>query len=235
MADAPQTPDEHRLEGELRVCDPEKTDHTKDMESWRVFKIMAEFVEGFELLRKYRLAASFFGSARCSQDDQIFEDATALAARLSKSGFAIITGGAGGIMEAANKGAFEAGGQSVGLNINLPTEQKGNDFLTEMQDFNYFFTRKVMLSFASEVYIYFPGGYGTLDELFEIMTLVQTGKIKRVPIILYDKSYWEPLLSFIEKELYEKHHTISKEDTELYAVVDSVDEAYEKILELVKC
>jgi len=232
---AQPTPEEHRLEEELRVCDPEKTDHTKDIESWRVFKIMAELVDGFSLLRKYRLAATFFGSARCVMGEKIYDDATSLAAHLSKSGFTIITGGSSGIMEAANKGAYEMGGQSVGLNIKLPSEQTVNSYLTEGAMFNYFFTRKVMLSFASEVYVYFPGGFGTLDEFLEILTLVQTRKIKRIPIILYNKEYWRPVVDLFEKHLMKKFKTINKSDLDLYVVVDSVDEAYKEILKRVQC
>ncbi len=223
------------MEGELRVCDPEKTDHTKDMESWRIFKIMAELVEGFGMLRKYRLAATFFGSARSQLGEKVYEDATALAAKLAESGFVIITGGAAGVMEAANKGAFEAGGQSIGLNIELPSEQAPNRYLTDTATFNYFFTRKVMLSFASEVYIYFPGGFGTLDELFEILTLVQTNKIKRIPIILYNREFWTPLLAYFKDHLLEQYHTIAKADLDLFQVADSVDEAYDMVVKLVKC
>ncbi len=235
MSNTAQTPEEHRLEEELRVCDPEKTDHTKDMESWRIFKIMAELVEGFELLKKYKLAATFFGSARCHMGDQIYSDATELASRLAKSGFAVITGGAAGIMEAANKGAFEAGGQSVGLNIKLPKEQAPNHFLTEEKTFNYFFSRKVMLSFASEVYIFFPGGYGTLDEFLEILTLVQTRKIKRIPILLYGRDFWEPLTKLFKEQLLDKYQAISPEDLDLYLIVDTPEEAYDAALRLVKC
>lgn len=228
-------PSEHRMEGELRVCDPEKTDHTKDIESWRLFKIMAEFVEGFEILRKYRLSATFFGSARTKEDEPIYQEAQALAAKLAGSSFAVITGGAAGIMEAANRGAHEAGGKSIGLNIELPAEQEANRYLTDGMTFNYFFTRKVMLSFASEAYIFFPGGYGTLDEFLEILTLVQTGKVKRVPIFLYNKKYWTPVIEFFEKNLLNEYNVISKDDLKLYTVVDTVDEAYEEILTQVKC
>jgi uncharacterized protein (TIGR00730 family) len=226
-------PGEHRMEGELRVCDPEKTDHTETIESWRIFKIMAEFVAGFEFLKKYKLAATFFGSAR---DEKVRDEkAEELARMLAQSGFAIVTGGAAGIMGAANKGAHDAGGQSLGLNIELPEEQHVNPFLTDSMTFNYFFTRKVMLSFASEVYVFFPGGYGTLDEFFEILTLVQTNKVKRVPIVLFDATYWTPFVEIFEKHLYEKYKTIGKDDLNLYTVVDSVEEAHEKILDLVKC
>lgn len=138
-------------------------------------------------------------------------------------------------MGAANKGAFEAGGQSVGLNIKLPHEQNENPYLTDSLTFNYFFTRRVMLSFASEVYIFFPGGYGTLDEVFEILTLIQTNKIKHIPVILYGKEFWVPLVSLFEDMLLKTQHAISKGDLDIFVVADSVDEAYEQILTLVKC
>ncbi len=222
------------MEGELKVCDPVKVDHTKDMESWRVFKIMAELVDGFDLLRKYRLAATFFGSARNTLDPSVYAAAEELSRKLSQSGFAIITGGASGIMEAGNKGAFNAGGKSIGLNIKLQHEQGGNKYTTDSMTFNYFFTRRVMLAFESEVYVFFPGGYGTLDELFEILTLVQTNKIKRIPIVMYGKEYWAPLVAYIKGTLL-KHQTINEEDLQLFQVVDSADEAYEHILKSVKC
>lgn len=194
-------------------------------ESWRIFKIMAEFVSGFELLRKYGLAATFFGSARCGVGDKYYEAAALLASRLVADGYAIITGGGSGIMEASNRGAYEAKGKSIGLNIQLPREQILNRFLTDSFPFHYFFTRKVMLSYASEVYIYFPGGFGTLDEFFELATLVQTKKIAQVPIILYGRSYWDPLTRWIRSEVYERFNAIDREDMEIYHVVDSVDEA----------
>lgn len=187
---------------------------------------MAEFVDGFELLRKYGLAATFFGSTRCGLDNEMYVQAEDLAARLSKAGFAIVTGGASGVMEAANKGAFNAGGPSVGLNIRLPHEQKENRYLTDMHNFSHFYVRKVMLSFASEIYIFFPGGFGTLDEFFEILTLVQTGKIKKVPIILIGKEYWTPLLHFIDTTVLARYSAIDDKDNTLYHLVDSVDEAY---------
>jgi len=211
------------------VCKPRK------IESWRVFKIMSEFVEGFDIIRRYGLAVSFFGSARASSDDDAYRHATELADRLTKKGFAMITGGSTGVMQAANKGAFEAGGISVGLNINLPSVQEYNPYLTEKFEFDHFFVRKVMLTYASEAYVYFPGGFGTLDEFFEIVTLVQTKKIRSVPIILFGKQYWEPLLAFIEKTVYREHKAIDKEDMKLYTLVDSVDEAYEYIIANVSC
>lgn len=199
----------------------------------RVGRISIEFTEGLKLLEKYDLAATFFGSARSLPDSDVYRKATELAMRLSKSGFAIITGGAAGIMEAANKGAHDAGGPSVGLNISLPQEQAANQYTTESMDFHYFFSRKVMLTFASEVYVYFPGGFGTLDEFFEIATLVQTRKIEPIPIILFGKEYWEPLTEWFEKELLNVHGTISPGDMNIFTIVDSVDEAYEKIMEAV--
>lgn len=211
------------------VCKP------RQLESWRVFKIMSEFVEGFDVIQKYGLAASFFGTARASFDSSVYEAATALAGRLAKAGFAVITGGSAGIMEAANKGAYEAGGASIGLNIQLDTEQSTNKYLTENITFHHFFVRKVMLTFASEVYIYFPGGFGTLDEFSEIVTLVQTKKIRKVPIVLYGKEYWAPFIKIFEEELYGKYKAVDEVDLDLYRVVDSVDEAYDYIMANVRC
>ena len=205
------------------------------IEAWRIFKIMSEFVEGFDLIRRYTLAASFFGSARTAPGEQAYEEAVALSGRLAKKGFAVITGGSSGIMQAANKGAFEAGGASIGLNINLPNAQRYNPFLTDRFVFDHFFVRKVMLTFASEVYIYFPGGFGTLDEFFEIVTLVQTKKIRRVPIILVGKSYWEPLLENFKQVLLHDFKTIDEQDMHLFTVVDSVDEAYDCVIKNVPC
>lgn len=200
------------------------------IQSWRIFRIMSEFVSGFELLRRYGLAATFFGTARCQAGDEVYKASEELAAKLAKSGFAIITGGGPGVMEAANVGAFKVGGKSVGINIELPMEQRLNPYTTDAEHFHFFFTRKVMLSFASEVYVYFPGGFGTLDELFEIITLVQTKKISRIPIVLYGKDYWTPLLKWIDEVLYKKYKTISKEDVAIYHLVDSVDEAHDYIM-----
>ena len=203
------------------------------VESWRVFRIMAEFVEGFELLRKYGLAATFYGSARTVPGDKYYKEAEELAAKLAKNKFAIITGGGPGVMEAANVGAFKVGGRSVGLNIQLPFEQKLNPYTTQSLNFDFFFSRKVMLAFASEVYVYFPGGFGTLDEFFEMLTLVQTKKIERIPIVLYGKDFWGPFMELFEKQLLKQYKTISKEDLELIKVVDSVEEAYKYITKVV--
>jgi len=213
----------------LLVCKPRK------IESWRVFKIMSEFIEGFDIIRRYGLAVSFFGSSRATLGDDSYARAEELANRLAKKGFAIVTGGSAGIMQAANKGAFEIGAASVGLNVSLPDAQSYNPYLTEKFVFDHFFVRKVMLTYASEVYVYFPGGFGTLDEFFEIVTLVQTKKIRKVPIVLFGRDYWEPLLGFIEKTVYEKHAAIDKSDMLLYTLVDSVDEAYDYITANVSC
>lgn len=204
------------------------------VQSWRVFRIMAEFVQGFELLREHGLAATFWGSARTTPDDPYYKDAEELAARLAKKGFSIISGGGPGIMEASNVGAFKVGGKSVGLNIQLPFEQKLNPYTTESLNFDFFFSRKVMLTFASEAYVYFPGGFGTLDEFFEIITLIQTKKIEPIPVLLYGKEYWSPLITFFEKDMLQKYKTISPEDLEIFHVVDSVDEAYTYILKQTK-
>jgi uncharacterized protein (TIGR00730 family) len=210
------------------LLDPKGAD-SDAVQSWRVFRIMAEFVQGFELLRGHGLAATFWGSARTTPDDLYYKEAEELAAKLAKKGYSIISGGGQGIMEASNVGAFKVGGKSVGLNIQLPFEQKLNPYTTESLNFDFFFSRKVMLTFASEVYVYFPGGFGTLDELFEIMTLIQTKKIEPIPVVLYGKDYWEPLIEFFEKSLLKKYKTISPEDLQLFHVVDSVDEAFKYI------
>jgi uncharacterized protein (TIGR00730 family) len=200
------------------------------VESWRVFRIMSEFVQGFELLRQHNVAATFWGSARLEPNDPYYKAAEELAARLAKKCFTIISGGGPGIMEASNVGAFKVGGNSVGLNIKLPYEQKLNPYTTQSLNFDFFFSRKVMLTFASEVYVYFPGGYGTLDEFFEIVTLIQTKKIEPLPIVLYGKEYWEPLIRFFEHDLLKKFKVINPEDLEIFHLVNSVDEAYDYIM-----
>ncbi|MBU1292802.1 TIGR00730 family Rossman fold protein [Patescibacteria group bacterium] len=211
------------------VCKPKK------LESWRVFKIMAEFVDGFDLLKDYGLTATFFGSVRTQPGDPYYEAAVDLGARLAKSGFAIVTGGSAGIMEAGNKGAYDAGGSSVGLNIRLSDDQSLNKYINNSFTFDHFFVRKVMLAFASQVYVYFPGGYGTLDEFTEILTLVQTKKIKEVPILLYGKDYWDPIVDLFKNHLYAKFHNIDEADLNLFHVVDSVEEAHEYITKNVTC
>jgi uncharacterized protein (TIGR00730 family) len=215
------------------LLDPESTNGDA-VQSWRVFRIMSEFVQGFELLRSHGLAATFWGSARTDPSDKYYKAAEELAAKMAKKGFSIISGGGPGIMEASNVGAFKVGGRSVGLNIQLPFEQKLNPYTNESLNFDFFFSRKVMLTFASEVYVYFPGGFGTLDELFEIVTLIQTKKIEPIPVVLYGKDYWTPLLEFFKNDLLEKHGTISPEDLDIFHLVDSVDEAMKYITKEIK-
>jgi len=200
-------------------------------QSWRIFSIMSEFVNGFNLLKKLGPSATFWGSARTHPGDKYYNEAEELAARLSELGLSIVTGGGGGIMEASNVGAFKAGGTSVGLNIRLPMEQRLNPYTTESLTFDHFFSRKVMLAYASEVYVYFPGGFGTLDELFEIITLIQTKKITAVPVLLYGQAFWKPLVTWMEKELVNKHETIDAVDLDIFHIVDSVDEAEGYIIE----
>ncbi|MFM2339989.1 MAG: hypothetical protein RLZZ360_625 [Candidatus Parcubacteria bacterium] len=216
------------------LLDPKGTDGDA-IQSWRVFRIMSEFVSGFELLRNHGLAVTFWGSARLSPNDPYYKMAEELAARLAKKGFSIISGGGPGIMEASNVGAFKVGGKSVGLNIQLPFEQKLNPYITESLNFDFFFSRKVMLTFASEAYIYFPGGYGTLDEFFEIITLIQTKKIERIPVVMIGSEFWNPLIAWFEKELLKKFKTISKEDLDLFKVFDDIKEAEKYILKNVDC
>jgi len=209
-----------------------------EIESWRIFKIMAEFISGFEFISKYEKEVTFFGTARVGFERGIYQEATKLAYRLSKDGYAIMTGGGPGIMEAANKGAFEAGGPSLGANIKLPETAMGterrNQYVKESYAFDYFFVRKVILSITSQAYIFFPGGFGTLDELFDMVTLIQTNKIKRVPLILVNQEFWQPLLSWIEEFVCKRNNAINKEDLEIYRLVNNADEAYKMIKKLLK-
>jgi len=206
--------------------------HIKDTErsnEWSVLRIMSDFVKGFDELKDLVPSVTFFGSARFTPDNIYCQDATKLANILGNKGYSIITGGSAGIMEAANKGAFEANkSESVGLNINLPREQTGNQYTSKNLSFDYFFVRKVMLIKYSLAYVIFPGGFGTLDELFEALTLTQTGKITKISIFLYGKSYWEKLYDFIQTTMVE-HHTINKCDVELIIMSDDIDEIALKI------
>ena len=197
---------------------------------WRIFRIMAEFVEGFQFLFDFKKTVTFFGSARFKPDNRWYQEAEKLAQMLAKDKFAIITGGGPGIMEAGNKGAFEKGGNSVGINIQLMQEQRINPFVNKSAGFHYFFTRKVMLSYASWAYVFFPGGFGTLDEFFELVTLVQTKKVSAdIPLVIVGKDYWTPLLSWINETVYQKFESIDKEDMNLYTLVDTAEEAYEVV------
>jgi uncharacterized protein (TIGR00730 family) len=197
----------------------------KTNDSWGVFKIMGEFVEGYDRLAKIGPCVSIFGSARTQRDHPYYELAQCIAKRITDLGFGVITGGGPGIMEAANKGAYENEGTSVGLNIVLPFEQKSNDYIKKQHsiDFDYFFVRKVMFMKYAQGFVVMPGGFGTLDELFEAITLVQTEKVNKFPIILVGKSYWEGLYQWIKDTLVEQQ-AISPEDLDLVEMVDTEDE-----------
>ncbi len=196
----------------------------------RISRISREFSQGFKFIKNYPKSVTFFGSARFKEDNPHYQQAKNIAGELSKLGYAIVTGGGPGIMEAANRGAFEEGGESIGLNIRLPKEQVSNPYVKNSVDFYYFFSRKVTLSFSAEAYLYFPGGFGTLDEFFEILTLIQTHKISKVPIILVGSDFWNPIDSFIKKNLLDRCGTISPIDTDLYKIVDDDKE----VIEIVK-
>jgi len=199
-------------------------------ESWRLFRILAEFVEGFEVLPRVYPGVTIFGSARTKPDDPDYQKAEKLAELLVRAGFSVITGGGPGIMEAANKGARNAGGYSVGLNIRLPMEQEPNLYANIKLDFRYFFVRKVMLAKYSVAFVFFPGGFGTMDEMFEILTLVQTKKIRPVPIVLVDKQFWKPLVSWFTKTLIPENK-ISPQDLETFKVLDEPEEIVNHIKE----
>jgi len=201
----------------------------KSNDSWAVFKIMSEMVNGFETMSKIGPCVSIFGSARTKSDHPNYILAEEIAYKLTQSGFGVITGGGPGIMEAGNKGANRGKGTSVGLNIDLPFEQNNNPWIDRDKnvDFDYFFVRKVMFVKYSQGFVVMPGGFGTLDELFEAITLIQTKKIGRFPIVLVGKSYWKGLLEWIKERLLEDHKTISAEDLNLFRLVDTADEAIE--------
>lgn len=210
--ETPQPITLHELEEEMRK---------------RVSLIKHEFVKGFEFIKNQPKTVSIFGSARFVEGTEYYEKARSIASRLSALGFAIVTGGGPGIMEAANRGAFESDGKSLGLNIKLPREQSENPYLTASEEFYYFFIRKVMLSFSAEAYIFFPGGFGTMDEFFEILTLVQTKKIEKVPIFLVGAAYWKPLESFIRDQMLEINRTVEEADMGLFTITDNEDEIAE--------
>lgn len=197
-------------------------------ESWRIFRIMSEFVEGYQFLSTMKNEVTILGSARLKPENKYYQVAEKLGEILAKHGFTTITGGGPGIMEAANKGAFEAGGNSVGLNIQLPFEQRINPYVKSSTAFYYFFTRKVMLISPSNAYVYFPGGFGTMDEFFEVVDLMELNKMQKAPVVLVGKEYWEPLLEFL-KEKSVGLGSITKEDIESWHVVETAEEAFEFI------
>jgi len=202
-------------------------------ESWRVFKIMSEFVDGFEQLCHIKPAVSIFGSARVDESSDDYKKAREVAHLLSDSGFSIISGGGPGIMEAANRGGSEGKSVSVGLNIDLPKEQTLNPYQNLSLNFSHFFARKVMFVKYASAYVVCPGGFGTLDEMAEMFTLTQTGKTPRIPVILMNSEFWQPLLDWFENTLCHQG-MIAKEDLELFTVVDEPQQAVDEILEFYK-
>lgn len=201
----------------------------KTNDSWAIFKIMSEFVEGYERLSKIGPCVSIFGSARTKEDHPNYKLAEEIAYKLTQNGFGVVTGGGPGIMEAGNKGAFRGKGISVGLNIELPFEQHDNPYVDrgKSMDFDYFFVRKVMFVKYSQGFIVMPGGFGTMDELFEAITLIQTKKIGRFPIVLVSSKFWGGLLDWIKQTLLEENGNISAADLNLFRIVDTADEAVE--------
>ncbi len=196
--------------------------------SWRIFRIMAEFVEGFQVVLKIKKGVAVFGGTKIERGSHFYQEAEKLGRALAKHGFTVITGGGPGIMEAANKGAFEAGGESIGLNIELSVGERKNDFLTHSLRFNYFFTRKTIFSLSAKVYVFFPGGFGTLDEFFEMIALLQTGKLskRKHKIVLIGEEYWGPLVAWINKDLARTWKTIKEEDVGLMELVKDADQAF---------
>ncbi len=232
----PGVPAAHRFKhwvcSDNNTCVPYEAEDFTDNINWRIFRIMAEFVEGFEFLAHLEKEVTIFGSARAMPENKYYKMARDLGGRLAKKGFTIITGGGPGIMEAGNRGAFESGGESVGLDIVLPQEQRRNKFVKQSKGFHYFFTRKVMLSASAQAYVFFPGGFGTLDELFEIVTLIQTGKMSdHVPVILVGKEYWGGMTEWIRTTMQEAHHFVEPFEAGILRVVDTVDEAFKIIQE----
>lgn len=191
----------------------------------RLSRIDKEFADGFKIVNQLERTVTIFGSARFKEDNPYYQQARELSAQLGKEGFVPVTGGGGGIMEAGNRGAYEEGADTYGFNISLPHEQVLNPYTTGDMAFHYFFARKVILAYGAEAYVIFPGGFGTLDEFFEIATLIQTKKMPQAPIILMGESFWKPLDAFIKQQLLVENQAIDEGDENLYKITDSVDEA----------
>jgi len=222
------TEDEEKFREAFKIKDWQEI-HTND--TWEIFKIMAEFVEGFEKMAKIGPCVSIFGSARTKTDNKYYQLAEDIAYRLTRHGYGVITGGGPGIMEAGNKGAKRGGGKSVGLNIELPFEQYSNSYIDKDKiiNFNYFFVRKVMFVKYSQGFVIMPGGFGTFDELFEAITLIQTEKILKFPIVLVGKEYWGGLIEWIRAQVLNDQHNIGSSDMDMLFMVDSAEEAVEYI------
>jgi uncharacterized protein (TIGR00730 family) len=219
---------DRRILSKLR---PKTWQEVRSHNSWSIFKIMGEFVNGFERMGEIGPCVSIFGSARTHPDNRYYQMAREIALLLTQKGYGVITGGGPGIMQAGNQGAKDGGGTSVGLNIKLPFEQSHNPFIDsdKLIDFDYFFVRKVMFMKYSQGFVVMPGGFGTLDEMFEALTLIQTEKIGRFPIILVGKAYWEGLIEWIKKVMLEDEHNISPGDLDLFVLVDTAQDAVTEI------
>ena len=223
-------------EGEDKIRKAFANDDLNDVKaqnSWHIFKIMSEFVEGFEKMTRIGPCVSIFGSARTKSENKYYQIAEEIAFKLVRHGYGIITGGGPGIMEAANKGARKGNGKSVGLNIDLPFEQKHNEFIDADKciNFDYFFVRKTIFLKYSQGFVAMPGGFGTLDELFEAITLVQTNKIAQFPVVLVGKDYWNGLFQWLKLTVLEEEKNINEADLELFKIVDSADEAVDYIID----
>jgi len=213
----------------LPLIKQEEPEHTMNDITWRIFRIMAEFVEGFEFLSETRKEVTIYGSTRLTSGNKWYNEARKLGKILGKNGFTVITGGGPGIMEGGNRGAYESGAESIGLNIQLPSEQRVNPYCTKAKGFYYFFTRRVMLAASSQAYIFFPGGFGTMDEFFEIITLIQTKKMMKTPVICVGKDYWQNLDKFVNTTLVKEYKTINPADAKIYQIVDTAEEAFKYI------
>lgn len=221
----------HLTDDEVLLRSPEPEDEYKTSDSWRVFRILGEFVDGFDNLATITRGVSIFGSARTREDEPMYIAARETGRLLAENGFEVITGGGPGIMEAGNRGAYEGGGISVGCNIELPFEQSANRYQTKSLSFKYFFVRKTMFIKYSNAYVIFPGGFGTMDELFEALTLIQTRKIRNFPVVLFGSQYWAGMLQWITSTMLNEHN-ISPEDLNLIHMTDSPADAVEFILKI---
>jgi uncharacterized protein (TIGR00730 family) len=223
-------PDDTTEDERLLQRDETRVSPARTTDAWRVFRIMGEFVEGFDKLARLGPAVTIFGSARTTADDPQYAAAQETAHKLAQAGFAVITGGGPGIMEAANRGAAEGGGESVGCNIELPFEQGTNEYVKTAVNFHYFFVRKTMFMKYAEAFIIFPGGFGTMDELFEALTLIQTGKVRNFPVVLFGSAYWKGLLDWLRDTMLVEGK-IKIEDLDRLFITDSPEEAARVVID----